>query len=83
MAAGTEYIGVMLYGETELTFDLLSVSAVSREYTADTMEAMLFPVSGTNTENPYATEIFYLLVLLAAVSVCVSVILFRREREDE
>lgn len=82
-AARTEYIGVMLYGETDLIFDLVSVYACSLEGTEAALQNAFVPAEPVNSDSPYATEIFYILALLAVMSVSVGILLFRRDREDE
>ena len=82
-AARTGYIGVMLYGGTELTFDLSSVYACSSRAGEEEILALLDPSETTDSGSPYATEVFYILVLLAVSSICISIMLFRRDREEE
>ena len=79
----TEYIGVMLYGETDLVFDLASVYACSLEGTEADLQNAFDPAEAVVKETPYATEIFYILILLAVLSVSVGILLFRRDREEE
>ncbi|MBE6614835.1 MAG: hypothetical protein E7631_05990 [Ruminococcaceae bacterium] len=82
-AARTGYIGVMLYGETGLTFDLSSVQACSNSAGEEEILTLLTPETVTDSGSPYATEIFYIFVLLAVTTIFVSVLLFRREREED
>jgi len=81
-AARTEYIGVMLYGESSLTFDLSSVHGYSSTSTEEELAALFRPAA-EETETGRIVEMFYLLVLMTAVSVCVFVLLLRWEREEE
>ncbi|MBR5445912.1 MAG: hypothetical protein IKV57_07310 [Clostridia bacterium] len=82
-AARTEYIGVMIYGETDLVFDLASVYACSTEGSAEALEKVFTPTGPEPEKAPYAAEIFYILLLLALFGVSGCVLLFRRDREAE
>ncbi|MBQ8400460.1 MAG: hypothetical protein IJX14_00880, partial [Clostridia bacterium] len=81
--AGTGYIGVMLSGETELTFDLASVYACSTVLAQDALEQVFAEPEETMRDTRFDTEVFYILLLLTVTTVCVGVLLFRREREEE
>ncbi len=78
----TGYIGVMLYGETELVFDLSSVKAWSGRLTATEL-ADIFTHVEPEAPSPYQGEVLTMLILVGISSVCITVLFIRRDREEE
>ena len=82
-AARTEYIGVMLYGETELVFDLASVYACSAEGSEEDLADVFASPQMEQEKVSYAAEIFCILLLLVLFGVSGCILLFRRDKETE
>ncbi len=81
-APTTGYVGVMLYGETELVFDLASVRAWSGRLTVGELEA-IFAQPEPEPPAMYEGEVLTMIILVAISSVCIAVLLVRRDREEE
>lgn len=77
------YIGVMLSGDTEITFDLAAVSVSSTTLDDADLAARFTSVSPSTTGSRHDTVILYILLLVIVATVCVAVLLIRREREEE
>lgn len=77
------YIGVILSGQTEITFDLVTVSVSSTELDEEALATRFSPVSTNTTNSRYDTEIVYILLLVLVATICIGVLLVRREREEE
>ncbi len=81
-APTTGYIGVMLYGETELVFDLASVKAWSGRLTVGELDAV-FNGPAPEPTAAYEGEVLTMIILVAISSVCIAVLLVRKDREEE
>ncbi len=81
-APTTGYVGVMVYGDRELSFDLASVRAWSSRLTATELEAVFTPPEPA-LPSPYEGEVLTMIILVAISSVCITVLLARRDREEE
>ncbi len=77
------YIGVMLSGDTEITFDLSAVSVSSTALDEMALAARFTPVPTNTPGSRYNTEILYILLLVVVATLCIAVLLVRREREEE
>lgn len=77
------YIGVILSGNTEITFDLATVSVSSTELDATALAARFSPLPTNTTSSYYDTEIVYILLLVLVATICIGVLLVRREHEEE
>lgn len=77
------YVGVMLSGDTEITFDLVSVYAQSDTLSEAELTALFETPEIHIRDTRYDTELLYICLLLAVTTVCVIVLLIRRDREEE
>jgi len=76
-------IGVMLYAQTSLQFDLASIEAVSNVLTTEEMEQLFHPVAAVEPHQTYKMEALFISVILLALTVCLMILLIRRDREEE
>ncbi len=79
----TDYIGVMIYAEEDICFELGTVEAVSNSIDGQSLAAVFeknAPVAAENSENK--SLILTVVVIAAAISAVVIILLVRRDRED-
>ena len=79
----TDYIGVMIYADLDVCFELASVEALSRSADSDTLRLIF---EGGETDVGVSEEnralILTAIIVAAAVSAVVIILLVRRDRED-
>ncbi len=81
-ASSVGYVGVMVYADNSVNFDLSKVLLYSDTKSSEELSSYFNPVSEESEQSMdwYTLGVFLLIILVVSVSVCV--LLLRRDRED-
>lgn len=81
-AANVEYVGILIYAESDVTLEVSRVTAGSDTEDGATLLSHFHQTNQTTTGSRYSTYVAYFVVLVVIFTACTIALLSRRDREE-
>ncbi len=81
-AASVEYVGILIYAQSDVTLEVSRVTAGSRTEDGRTLLSRFQPTNQTETDTRHGTYATYFVVLAVIFTICTIALLCRRDREE-
>jgi hypothetical protein len=81
-ASAVDYIGVMIYSENSVDFDISKVTVCSDTKTADELYELFYPTENAKDRTLDKYVVIVVIFIVAVISIVGGILLLRRDRED-
>ena len=81
-AANVEYVGILIYAESDVTLEVSRVTAGSDTEDGEALLSRFRPTEQAASDDRHSTYVAYFVVLAVIFTVCTIALLCRRDREE-